>query len=676
MSAATEKYEDIAGGVQFLATRIGSLVGGPFGAAYATFLTGQNSWVASVSDLVSKVDSGTATWEDYADVASRTLSTAVAIGILTGTLPETMTLLGLTGAVNLFLTLWKKHVFFFNEASKLRIPYSGGNDALITNLETRFQQAQTTRSPLVLDLDGDGVETIASSKKGVHFDLDKSGFAEQAGWVGKDDGLLVRDLNGDGKITHGGELFGNHTVLKSGGQARNGFEALKDLDDNNDGRVDAQDSAYASLRVWQDLNSDGITEDGELLTLAQAGVEGLSVSYIEQGADAAKDAQGNQHQQLGTYTRSEGSTQQMHDVWFSVDTARTVNLNTVAVSDEIAALPELRGMGNVASLRQTLAQDAAVGSPEYFRSMGEQYIYSALQSGAIAAGWEVQTAKTQSALGDPMAGLTEVLRAQRANQYLGAQHITSVGSNGQLGTWRTIALDLNGDGIQTVAQDKSGVVFDVDGTGFAKQTAWVGKGDGMLVLDRNFNGVIDSGSELFGNTQVALAAQGLKGLAWVDANVDGNIDNQDAVYSQLRVWQDANGNGLVDNGEAKSLSDMGISSIHYNRGSYDKNGQSLQVSSVELAVDSVGTHVEQLPGGILVQTSDGKTSVLVTKTDDLSNIAPGKDRVQGIEDVQLDILTASLLANDKVMGSNKSLTITAVGDAQHAANGTTWRITA
>lgn len=195
------------------------------------------------------------------------------------------------------------------------------------------------------------------------------------------------------------------------------------------------------------------------------------------------------------------------------------------------------------------AKDAAVGSPEYFRSMGEEYIYSALQSGAIAAGWEVQTAAKQSALGDPMAGLTEVQRAQRSEQYLGAQHLTSVGANkganGQLGSWRAIGLDLNGDGIQTVSEQSSGVVFDVDGTGFAKQTAWVGKQDGMLVLDRNFNGVIDSGSELFGNTQVTLGAQGLKGLAWVDANVDGNIDSQDAVYSQLRVWQDGNGNGLV-----------------------------------------------------------------------------------------------------------------------------------
>jgi len=124
-----------------------------------------------------------------------------------------------------------------------------------------------------------------------------------------------------------------------------------------------------------------------------------------------------------------------------------------------------------------------------------------------------------------------------------------MGSSGEQSIHRglqrsAIGLDLNGDGIQTVSQQSRGVEFDVDGTGYAKQTTWVGKQDAMLVLDRNFNSVIDSGNELFGNTQVALGAQGLKGLAWVDANVDGNIDASDAVNSQLRVWQDGNGNGL------------------------------------------------------------------------------------------------------------------------------------
>jgi hypothetical protein len=138
----------------------------------------------------------------------------------------------------------------------------------------RFGDAENTKSPLILDLNGDGVKTL-NKTAGKYFDHAGDGFAERTGWVDKDDGLLVRDLNGDGKITSGRELFGNHTVLKSGKQAANGFEALKDLDSNTDGLVDDKDAGFASLRVWKDANGNGLTVEGELLTLAQASNQAL-----------------------------------------------------------------------------------------------------------------------------------------------------------------------------------------------------------------------------------------------------------------------------------------------------------------------------------------------------------------------------------------------------------------
>jgi hypothetical protein len=119
-------------------------------------------------------------------------------------------------------------------------PITGGVIFPTTNTATTsaLNWVAPRRDPLVLDLDGDGVETTALVKgayAGVHFNLDAKGLAEQTGWVGKDDGLLVRDMDGDGKITSGRELFGNHTLLKNGKEAANGFEALKELDSNNDG---------------------------------------------------------------------------------------------------------------------------------------------------------------------------------------------------------------------------------------------------------------------------------------------------------------------------------------------------------------------------------------------------------------------------------------------------------
>ncbi len=79
--------------------------------------------------------------------------------------------------------------------------------------------------PMTLDLDGDGVETV-SVNDGVYFDHDGNGFAEKSGWVSKDDAILVRDLNNNGQIDDGSELFGDQTILSDGTEAANGFEAL------------------------------------------------------------------------------------------------------------------------------------------------------------------------------------------------------------------------------------------------------------------------------------------------------------------------------------------------------------------------------------------------------------------------------------------------------------------
>ena len=125
--------------------------------------------------------------------------------------------------------------------------------------------------PLTLDLDGDGIETIAATS-GVYFDHNADGIQTTSGWIKADDGLLVRDINGNGSIDTGRELFGDNTRLANGQTAAQGFAALKDLDSNNDGKIDANDTAFGELKVWRDLNQDGISQTGELFTLADAGM--------------------------------------------------------------------------------------------------------------------------------------------------------------------------------------------------------------------------------------------------------------------------------------------------------------------------------------------------------------------------------------------------------------------
>jgi len=111
------------------------------------------------------------------------------------------------------------------------------------------------------------------------FDHATDGFAELTGWVAPDDGILARDLNANGTIDSGRELFGSETLLSSGQKAANGFEALRELDSNGDGVINANDTAFAELRVWQDSDGDGFTSEGELLTVDEAGIKSINLQY-------------------------------------------------------------------------------------------------------------------------------------------------------------------------------------------------------------------------------------------------------------------------------------------------------------------------------------------------------------------------------------------------------------
>ena len=180
------------------------------------------------------------------------------------------------------------------------------------SIREAYTTAEITRSPLVIDLDGDGVETNEENST-VHFDHDNNGFEESTGWVGKDDGLLVRDINNNGQIDNGTELFGNNSVLSSGEKAANGFEALADLDSNGDNIFNNQDEAWNQVKVWKDANQNGEVDSGELLTLEQAGVSSINLNYEN---ETTTDENGNQHNQTGTFIKTDGTMQHNHNIIF------------------------------------------------------------------------------------------------------------------------------------------------------------------------------------------------------------------------------------------------------------------------------------------------------------------------------------------------------------------------
>jgi len=129
-----------------------------------------------------------------------------------------------------------------------------------------------------------------------------------------------------------------------------------------------------------------------------------------------------------------------------------------------------------------------------------------------------------------------------------------------------LAIDLDGDGIETVGVGTA--VFDYDGDGVKTGTGWVKGDDGLLVLDRNQNGTIDTGSELFGVDTVLAngekAANGFAALRDLDSNADGKFDSADFMYNAVKVWQDKNQDGVSQAEELKTIAEHGVVSIDLN----------------------------------------------------------------------------------------------------------------
>ncbi len=224
-------------------------------------------------------------------------------------------------------------------------------DAVITVGAAFGREAKALRwvdggDPLVIDLNGNGLETIGANDSGAYFDIDGDLFRMRTGWLSGGDGFLVSDANGNGRIDDISELFGN--------RFQGGYAELAGWDSNHDGKITSADARWALLGVWRDANRDGETQAGELTTLDELGIVELSLNASALDAQTSDGARLNAY---GDVRFASGAVTSMYEAVFAASASDTRYRGEAGRASWSTSTLDLKGFGSVTDLSTATAND-------------------------------------------------------------------------------------------------------------------------------------------------------------------------------------------------------------------------------------------------------------------------------------------------------------------------------
>lgn len=201
-------------------------------------------------------------------------------------------------------------------------PSTDGNDGTdtingIEKLEFKGGVQVGVSSPIILDLDGDGIETLSASQSRARFDLDGDGIGDDTSWIGSGDGFLFLDRDGNGTMSGAKEI----SFIDDVDGAPSDLAGLAAFDSNGDGVLDRSDARFSDFGVWRDADGDGLVDLGETATLAEVGIASLNltgtavngVTALGEVAIIAK----------GTFTLTGGATGEFADAALTYYSAKT-----------------------------------------------------------------------------------------------------------------------------------------------------------------------------------------------------------------------------------------------------------------------------------------------------------------------------------------------------------------
>jgi hypothetical protein len=174
-----------------------------------------------------------------------------------------------------------------------------------------------TALPVILDLDGNGINIDPLGASSAQFDMNGDGVRDATAWAGRNDGILAIDVGEDGSVAPDGVIDQSREIDFGDWApgATSDMAALRQVfDTNHNGWLDAGDAQWSSFRIWQDRNGDGVSQPGEVKTLTQLGITGIDLNPAGPGQQLPD---GSMIQGLSSYTRADGTTGTAADVALS-----------------------------------------------------------------------------------------------------------------------------------------------------------------------------------------------------------------------------------------------------------------------------------------------------------------------------------------------------------------------
>ncbi len=256
-------------------------------------------------------------------------------------------------------------------------------------------------APVVLDTNGDGVVGFLDQGAGVVYDYGNDGMAEGTAWVAPGDSILVRDANGNGLVDDASEFV-------FGGNGQTDMEALHA---QYGVQLDASDADFVMFAVWNDANSNGIADDGELSSLAEAGIASIGlvsdgIAYTAANGDVAVAGS-------SSFTRTDGSTGIAADAAFRTGSRFAVESERVAAnSNNVVLAAAVAAAGLAASAPAAAAIDAnSAGSA---KSFNPTQVSEAIDVSAFGVTTDTSVTALMTGMGDSLGAAEMPFQSGRA----------------------------------------------------------------------------------------------------------------------------------------------------------------------------------------------------------------------------------------------------------------------